>query len=72
MRHEYKLGYIAAKNAKYDGKPDEIARFVIKNQLLDKNAWNHFIYAYKNNVDIADKGWRGEYWGKMMRGACLT
>lgn len=72
MRHDYKLGYIAAKNAKYDGKPDDIARFVIKNQLLDKNAWNHFVYAYKNNVDIADKGWRGEYWGKMMRGACLT
>lgn len=22
--------------------------------------------------DYADMGWRGEYWGKMMRGACFT
>ena len=72
MKNEYKLSYVATKNANYDGLPDEVARFVIKNQLLDKNAWNHFVYAYKNNVDIPDKGWRGEYWGKMMRGACLT
>ena len=31
-----------------------------------------FVEQYRTEADIADLGWRGEYWGKMMRGAVLT
>jgi len=72
MRHDYILSYLKNGAARYAGKPDEIARFVVKNQLLDTHAWKMFVKAYLNNLDTEDEGWRGEYWGKMMRGACLT
>ncbi len=72
MRHDYILNYLPFGGAKFDGKPDETVRFVIKNQLMRSDDWNQFIKAYLNNLDTEDEGWRGEYWGKMMRGACLT
>ncbi len=72
MKHNYILDYLPFGSAKFAGKPDEIVRFVIKNQLMKREDWNQFIKAYLNNLDTEDEGWRGEYWGKMMRGACLT
>ena len=42
-------------------------------QLYDTRAWQKFVKLFKNpGVDDHDRGWRGEYWGKMMRGACFT
>ncbi|MBR5308273.1 MAG: glycoside hydrolase family 127 protein [Clostridia bacterium] len=72
MRHDYKLSYLANGGARFSGKPDEIAKFVVKNQLLRTDDWKQFVRAFLNNMDTEDEGWRGEYWGKMMRGACLT
>ena len=46
--------------------------FITENQLLDETLWRRFVSAYKTKADDADRGWRGEYWGKMMRGACLV
>ena len=70
------LNYVRAdlgsRGANFIGRPDEMVRFTIKNQLLDKNAWEHFALAYKTFADTDDGGWRGEFFGKMMRGACLT
>lgn len=53
------------------GLPDYYARWTVRNQLLDRNAWRHFIEAFRTSADSSDHGWRGEYWGKMMRGASL-
>ena len=42
-------------------------------QLKDAGVWKLFVELFKNpGVDDADNGWRCEYWGKMMRGACFT
>jgi len=42
-------------------------------QLYDTRAWQKFVNLFKHpGVDDHDRGWRGEYWGKMMRGACFT
>ncbi|MBQ3706364.1 MAG: glycoside hydrolase family 127 protein [Clostridia bacterium] len=42
-------------------------------QLLDRSLWKKFVDLFKNpGVDDRDWGWRCEYWGKMMRGACYT
>ena len=42
-------------------------------QLLDVSVWKKFVALFRHpGVDDADSGWRCEYWGKMMRGACFT
>ena len=49
----------------------EYLDFITETQLLDRSLWEHFVEVYRTKKDDADRGWRGEYWGKMMRGACL-
>lgn len=46
--------------------------FITRAQLADEALWELFIDAYRTKADAADRGWRGEFWGKTMRGACLT
>ena len=46
--------------------------FITERQLLDAALWRRFVRAFETKADSADRGWRGEYWGKMMRGACLV
>ena len=46
--------------------------WITKHQLTDGTLWRHFVEAFRSKADTADRGWRGEYWGKMMRGACLV
>ena len=43
----------------------------MQNQLLNKSLWNSFVNVFKTKEDSEDLRWRCEYWGKMMRGACL-
>ena len=57
---------------KYNGIMDRQARFVEENQLMNEEDWRLFIHQFKSASDDCDNGWRGEYFGKMMRGACMT
>ena len=41
-------------------------------QLLDRELWRKCVGVFSSGIDDDDGGWRGEYWGKMMRGACLV
>ena len=50
----------------------ENLRFITENQLLDRALWQNCVNVFSSGIDDADQGWRGEYWGKMMRGACLV
>ncbi len=59
-------------SARYEGLADHYARFIQERQLKDVSEWKKFVGVFRTHADIADEGWRGEYWGKMMRGACLT
>ncbi len=45
---------------------------IMSRQLLDKALWQNCVNVFSSGIDDADRGWRGEYWGKMMRGACLV
>ena len=56
----------------YHGVMDRHARFLEENQLLTEEDWFLFIQQFKTSPDDEDNGWRGEYFGKMMRGACMT
>lgn len=55
----------------YNNFIDENMRFVESKQLLISELWNRFVYQFCQDSDY-DGGWRGEYWGKMMRGACFV
>ncbi len=56
----------------YSGVMDRQARFIEENQLFNQEDWCLFVHQFEIAADDADEGWRGEYFGKMMRGACMT
>jgi len=50
--------------------------YITRVQLKDREMWRLTVAQFRNSspdfgVDDADKGWRCEYWGKLMRGACF-
>ena len=57
--------------AKYSGFFDKAVKFIEKEQLLRTDLWIRFVQQFKEDADH-EGGWRGEYWGKMMRGACFV
>ena len=54
------------------GLLDRAMRFAENKQLLDRTMWKCFVNQFKEETDRCDRGWRGEFWGKMMRGAALV
>lgn len=58
----------------YRGPLDEAIRFIEKDQLLDAPLFAKFVRVFTETpkLDTENLGWRGEYWGKMMRGGCIT
>lgn len=56
----------------YNGFVDRAIRYIEGKQLLDTVLWKRFVEQYRMEDADYDEGWRGEYWGKMMRGACFT
>ncbi len=59
-------------NFKFSEITDKTAHFIEKEQLLDKELWLYFVEQFTRTPDIENFGWRCEFWGKMMRGACLV
>ena len=57
---------------RFQGVADKAARFLQKEQLCDAVTWARFVDLYRSQPDGENQGWRGEYWGKMMRGAVLV
>lgn len=57
-------------SAVFDGYFDDTAKF-IETFLLDGKVWARFVDQFRFEYD-GKGGWRGEFWGKMMRGACFT
>ena len=54
------------------GIMDDAVRFVIDHQLKDRKTWKLYIDVFTSRVDSTDERWRGEYFGKQMRGACYA
>lgn len=53
------------------GYVGETVKFVLEKQLKDKSCWKKFVEVFTTREDVRDDGWRGEYFGKTMRGACM-
>lgn len=56
----------------FQGRLDNAIRHIEKIQLMDTALWQRFVEQFRVFSDTEDRGWRGEYWGKMMRGAAFT
>lgn len=67
-----KFKYLDIAEATYSGAVHDYVILTEQHQLLDKKTWDKFVKVFTENSDDHDIGWRCEYWGKMMRGACLT
>ena len=55
-----------------EGYINDKIHYVEDNQLLNPDQWATFVNQFRTQPDSADNGWRGEFWGKMMRGASIT
>ncbi len=64
--------FLETGSSRYEGRPDDAVRFMLSRQLLDKDMWEKFIGVFREDSDRPDDGWRCEFWGKTMRGGCLT
>ena len=58
--------------AHFDGWLDRSLNLITDMQLRDADMWRLFVEQFRSNPDDCDAGWRGEFWGKMMRGACFV
>ena len=54
----------------FDGYIKELERYLIDNHVTNQNVWELFVKQFRDKTDI-DYRWRGEYWGKAMRGAAM-
>ena len=61
--------YRARARQDYTGCADAAVRFLTAEQLKDAVLWRRFVRQFREQIDGSNRGWRGEYWGKMMRGA---
>lgn len=59
------------KHSEFYSFVDKNIRYIEDFQLLDGDLWERFVNQFREDADF-DAGWRGEYWGKMMRGAAMT
>lgn len=54
------------------GYEDELIRFAEEKQLLCEDTWELVTNRFKGFADAQDLGWRGEYWGKLMRSGSMV
>ena len=67
-----KLNFASAGEISFGGYGGKMIDFTVENQLLDADTWALLVDQFRRREDSINSGWRGEYWGKMMRGASLT
>lgn len=60
------------RSAKYEGWLHRSLNLITDMQLRDADMWRLFVEQFRGTPDDHDAGWRGEFWGKMMRGACFV
>ncbi len=59
-------------NYNWTGNADDLIRFVERIQLKDVHLWRTVVRQFSFPSDSPDNGWRGEFFGKLMRGACFV
>ena len=63
---------LSEKTQKYSGAANDAVSFLVTDALCDRAQWKKFVDQFREQIDGTNGGWRGEYWGKMMRGAAFV
>ncbi|MBQ4323743.1 MAG: glycoside hydrolase family 127 protein, partial [Clostridia bacterium] len=71
-KHTDKLFPLPQGSAKWEGVMDWVNRRIAGQDILNPQLWKTFVDQFRNLVDGGNNLWRCEFWGKMMRGACMT
>mgnify|MGYP004513372049 FL=1 len=66
------MRFSAAGEIAVKGYPGEMIKYTIDKQFSDDDLWKVTVNQFRTEPDGADNGWRGEFWGKLMRAASLT
>mgnify|MGYP004532114353 FL=1 len=56
----------------YDGYENGLIGFAENMQLLCEDTWELIAHQFEGYADAHDLGWRGEYWGKLMRSGSMV
>ena len=56
----------------FSGVANEAAVFLEEKFLCDVPLWRAFVDVFRTKADSERRGWKCEFFGKMMRGACLV
>ena len=56
----------------FHGTANEAAVFLQEKFLCDAPLWAYFVDVFRTKADSERRGWKCEFFGKMMRGACLV
>ena len=56
----------------YTGAAQKAVRFLTEETYYDRELWAKFVNQFRLQDDARNEGWRGEYWGKAMRGAAMV
>lgn len=62
---------IVFPSIKYGENINKLFNLISEGQYESKRYWDLLVKQYKKKTDSKDSGWRGEFWGKLMRSACL-
>lgn len=54
----------------FNGYIGEVEKYLVDNHATNDDVWALFVNQFRNKTDF-DYKWRGEYWGKAMRGAAM-
>lgn len=66
------MDFIKTGSATIKGYAGKAIDLIVKRQYYDKSLWKVTAEQFKLLSDAENCDWRGEYWGKLMRGACMT
>jgi len=69
---ENSILFLDEGNIKLNCFVDALEGFVENFDLVNSELWHKFVNVYITKEDTIDGGWRGEFWGKMMRGASIS
>ncbi len=70
-KKETNLLHFIEHDSSFDKRIHDTVDFLIENQYSKTRLWKTFVDQYRGQPDAKDNGWRGEFWGKSLRGAAL-
>ncbi len=66
------ISFPAAGAAKWEGVLGNTSRYIEARELKNRALWAAFVNEFRVQKDGERNAWAGEFWGKMLRGACIT